>query len=109
MRLTPYGAMRADGAAARAAARAPSISLSQASNSSGVRALRAGKVPATPAWQVAVTRAGPDTRNIGAAMAGTRRVPRKALARVMLSPGFIGIGAARAIYHGLPGAGIDAF
>ncbi len=38
-------------------------------------AASAGKVPTTPALQVAMTISGPDTRNIGAATAGSDRRP----------------------------------
>lgn len=46
-------------------------------------------MPATPALQVSATSAGPETRNIGAAMAGRRIAPRKADGTVML--GLLGV------------------
>src|SRR5260221_13393286 len=49
------------------------MSRSQRSSSSTVRQLAVGKEPITPARQAALTSAGPDTRNIGAAISGRRR------------------------------------
>ena len=49
------------------------MSASQASSSSTVRQLAVGKEPMTPARQAAITSAGPDTRNIGAAISGSLR------------------------------------
>ncbi len=54
------------------------MSASQRSSSSTVRQLAVGKEPTTPARQAALTSAGPDTRNIGAAISGRRRREAKA-------------------------------
>ena len=39
-----------------------------------MRALGAGKLPMTPERDAAITISGPDTRNIGAAIAGSRKL-----------------------------------
>jgi hypothetical protein len=44
----------------------------QSSSSSVLRALSVGKAPMMPASHAAETNAGPDTRNIGAAISGNR-------------------------------------
>ena len=49
------------------------MSASQRSSSSTVRQLAVGNEPMTPARQAAFTSAGPDTRNIGAAINGRLR------------------------------------
>jgi hypothetical protein len=46
-----------------------------------VRALGAGKALPMPAAQAASTRSGPETRNIGAAISGSRSWPRSAPSR----------------------------
>ena len=49
------------------------MSASQPSSSSTVRQLAVGNEPMMPARQAAFTSAGPETRNIGAAISGRRR------------------------------------
>ncbi len=66
MRLAHHGA--ASGAAA--------IRLSQTSSSSADRQLAVGKAPMMPDLQAATTRSTPETRNIGAAISGRRRLAR---------------------------------
>ncbi len=61
--------------------------VSHSSSCAAGLAFMAGKVPATPALQVSMTSSGPDTRNIGAAIAGTLKRPRRLAGRLMgLSP-----------------------
>ena len=50
------------------------ICPSQDRNSSLVRAFGPGNDPITPALQAAITVSGPETRNIGAAIAGSRNL-----------------------------------
>ncbi len=55
----------------------PSISPSQPSSCSGLRQFTVGNDPITPLRQAATTRSTPETRNIGAAISGRLRRPRK--------------------------------
>ena len=50
---------------------ADEIRVNQSRKSSAVRALTVGKEQITPAFHAAITNAGLDTRNMGAAMAGS--------------------------------------
>ncbi len=75
--LTAKGAIRRDGSAARASASVVVIRVSHSSSMACGRAFRAGNEPTTPARHWAITRSGPETMNIGEAMTGRARRPRR--------------------------------
>ena len=64
---------------------APSVSaticVNQRSKSSRVRQFAVGNAPMIPALQLAMTRSGPETKNIGAAIIGNRRAAVNSLGR----------------------------
>src|SRR6056297_1799852 len=98
MRFTPHGASLSSSA--------PPTSSSHSTNSVVLRWFSAGKQAGTPLRQASTTSCGPETRNIGAATAGTVIRPRNnsgsATARIQSH------GAGDDFFHDLAAARINA-